>query len=256
MSSKSPAFQIYVNDFLGSAKVAMMDGTQIGIYMMLLFLDWQECGFVFESVSLSRWCRVSQEEFDRAWPIISQCFKSKRGRMFNPRMELEREKQQKWREKSAKGGRSTAERWLNGGTTVVQAQPSTPFPFPLPITTTPISPKDGDSGSGYPADFELLWKAYPKREGPNNKRSSFKAFTARLKSGVSYDVMFEGVKRYREYLNATGKEGTAYVKMAATFLGPDRHFADDWAVPDQKPEPEQQRKVSGVIPISRGPIQW
>jgi hypothetical protein len=91
------------------------------------------------------------------------------------------------------------------------------------------------TAEGYPADFELLWKAYPKKIGPNNKRAAFKAYTARLNQGVSYDAMFDGVKRYRAYLHASGKEGTEFVKMASTFLGPDRHFAEAWESPVPKP---------------------
>ena len=37
---KSPAFQFYVNDFLGSAKVGMMSTEEIGAYLLLLLLDW------------------------------------------------------------------------------------------------------------------------------------------------------------------------------------------------------------------------
>jgi len=117
--------------------------------------------------------------------------------------------------------------------------------------------KDKENYSGYPAEFDLIWNARPKRSGPDNKQSAFKAYNARLADGVSYDAMFEGVKRYRAYLIATGKEGTEYVKMLSTFLGPDRHFADDWIIPTAAPAvAPEARKVAGVIPISRGPIQW
>lgn len=120
--------------------------------------------------------------------------------------------------------------------------------------TTSVTKKRGDAE--YPPEFELLWNARPRRSGPDNKRAAFKAFNARMAEGVAYDVMLEGVKRYRAHLIATGKEGTAYVKMCSTFLGPDKHFNDEYlAAKPEEPAPEQ-RKVSGVIPISRGPIQW
>lgn len=244
MSFKSPAFQMYVNDFLGSAKVGMMNAQEIGIYTMLLFLDWQECGFAFDNEELSRWCRVTPAEFSQAWKIIGKCFQKKRGRMFSPRLELERGKQAAWREKSAKGGRANKEGWLKGGSTVVNEWHSTPLPSPSPITTKqPMSPK----GDEYTADFDLLWKAYPKRGGPNNKRAAFKAYRSRLKAGVSSDLMFEGVKRYRTYLLETGKEGTEFVQMASTFLGPNRNFLEQWDSPPQKTEvrsePGQATKI-------------
>jgi hypothetical protein len=126
---------------------------------------------------------------------------------------------------------------------------------------SPDKVEEGKEGkertTSYPADFELIWNARPKRSGSDNKQAAYKAYQARIADGVAFDAMYEGVKRYRAYLTATGKEGTEYVKMLSTLLGPDRHFADDWIVPTAAPAvAPEARKVAGVIPISRGPIQW
>lgn len=43
--------------------------------------------------------------------------------------------------------------------------------------------------------------------------------------------MLEGGHRYAAFCAATGKVGTEYVMQGATFLGPDRRFEDEWALP-------------------------
>lgn len=80
-------------------------------------------------------------------------------------------------------------------------------------------------------DFESAWKAYPKRAGGNNKQTAWKAWSARIREGVSAADMHSGVQRYAAFIAATGKTSTEYVKQAATFFGPDRHFSDSWTAP-------------------------
>ena len=43
--------------------------------------------------------------------------------------------------------------------------------------------------------------------------------------------MLAGVKRYATYARTTGSIGTQFVKQAATFFGPDRHFEELWQAP-------------------------
>lgn len=84
----------------------------------------------------------------------------------------------------------------------------------------------GDDTGGYSAEFEEFWSAYPKREGGNSKKGAFKAWNARLRSGVKADELILAAKRYAAEQQAAGKVGTAYVKQAATFLGPDEHWRE------------------------------
>lgn len=83
----------------------------------------------------------------------------------------------------------------------------------------------------YSPEFETAWQAYPKRAGGNSKSGAFKAWKARLKGGVKPEDMLAGVKRYAAYARATGSVGTQYVKQAASFFGPDRHFEESWQAP-------------------------
>lgn len=80
-------------------------------------------------------------------------------------------------------------------------------------------------------DFEQVWAAYPKRAGSNSKQDARKAWAARVRSGVDPAELAAGVERYAKYMRATGKEGTEYVKQAATFFGLGEHWKESWETP-------------------------
>jgi hypothetical protein len=46
--------------------------------------------------------------------------------------------------------------------------------------------------------------------------------------------MLEGFKRYAAFMASEGKIGTSFVKQAATFFGPDKHFDEPWLVETQE----------------------
>lgn len=83
----------------------------------------------------------------------------------------------------------------------------------------------------YSPEFETAWQAYPKRAGGNPKHSAWKHWNARLREGITPETMLEGVKRYAAFVSATGKQGSEFIKQAATFFGPDRHFEELWQAP-------------------------
>jgi len=187
---KSPAFQFYPDDFVGSGTVALLRDHEIGIYLMLLCLDWSDDGFVFpdpadvdELDRLAAWCKTDRKRLVAAWKRLAQAFPaSEDSRRRNPRLERERAKQAVWREKSSTGGKKgAATRWGKddrphkggdkGGHEMVVTKPSptvspfddTPFPSPFPspvttkTTTASISPNDGETrptrtGEVTPAD--------------------------------------------------------------------------------------------------------
>ena len=93
----------------------------------------------------------------------------------------------------------------------------------------------GGAAKGYPADFELAWKAYPSRPG-NNKSAAFKAWCARIKAGATADALIAGVQRYAVYVVAE-KTAEQYIKHAATFFGPDEHYLSDWTPPQARASP-------------------
>lgn len=88
---------------------------------------------------------------------------------------------------------------------------------------TPSKPAKSD---GYAVEFEEVWIEYPQRTG-HSKAEAYKAWTARLKAGEEVQTMLDGVRRYATYCQ-TERTEARFVKHAATFFGPDRHYLNDW----------------------------
>lgn len=114
------------------------------------------------------------------------------------------------------------------------AEPDTAEPTQV-RTETPAR-TDGEENPPTPqssddAAFEETWRSYPKRAGGNSRQAARKAWDARRKQGHAAADLHAGTVRYAEYIRATGREGTEYVKQAATFWGPGLHFAEPWDLP-------------------------
>lgn len=78
------------------------------------------------------------------------------------------------------------------------------------------------------AAFEEVWKLYPKR--PNNsKPKALKAWAARIHAGENPDTMLAGVQAYAAYVDRGGIQ-PRFIKLGATFFGPDKPYADDYGV--------------------------
>lgn len=79
--------------------------------------------------------------------------------------------------------------------------------------------------------FVRVKSVYPKRDGGQNWQQAQRAWMARRKEGHSESELLAGAIAYAGYIARTGKTGTVYVKQAATFFGPDKHFLADWGPP-------------------------
>lgn len=109
---KSPAFQLYVDDLLGSGTVQAASTEEIGAYILLMCYDWQEVGFVYDEERLAHVCRLPVQRFRKAWSHLSPKFPERDGRRFNPRLEKERTKQATWALRASEKGRKGADaRW-------------------------------------------------------------------------------------------------------------------------------------------------
>lgn len=101
--NKSPAFQFYVKDFLTDDKVAVMNLEQIGAYTKLLCYCWNNNGLTNEQEELKEMCG-NPENWDKIWKKVGKCFYENNGKLYNKRLDKEREKQKYWKEKSKEGG--------------------------------------------------------------------------------------------------------------------------------------------------------
>ncbi len=100
----------------------------------------------------------------------------------------------------------------------------------------------------YPAAFERVWAAYPKRAGGNSKPDAYRAWRVQIVAGIPAEELAAGVRRYATYCKAEGMVGTRYVMQAATFFGRGEHWREEWALAPSKNgrgPPQAERYTSG-----------
>jgi len=109
--TEAPAFQLYSADFYVDTNEWSVD--EVGIYTRLLLSQWSNKSLPDNITRLARIAGCSPQKFQKAWGQIAIKFtKNGDGRLQNPRLEREREKQQKYRELQAeKGKRGAEKRW-------------------------------------------------------------------------------------------------------------------------------------------------
>lgn len=104
-----------------------------------------------------------------------------------------------------------------------------------PTTTPPATRTKPPRAAGgvvlHPEAFERAMAAMPRRVGGHPKKTAIRAWNASIRRGADPDAIVAGAERYRAFIVAAGKERTEYVKMAATFFGPDEHWLEDWEPP-------------------------
>lgn len=96
--------------------------------------------------------------------------------------------------------------------------------------------EESSTARSAPFDFDELKLAYPKRAGDQGWPKALRACNARIREGEDWHTIIAGADRYRAYCDATGATGTAFVKQAATFCGPDKHYLEAWKPPPNKGE--------------------
>lgn len=117
---KSPAFQMYASDFLVDTNDWTVD--EVGIYLRLLLSEWVNKNLPNDEKRLSRIAGCDYQKFKKKWFRVSTKFKiNGSGFLINERLELEREKQDKYielqSEKGKMGGRPKKSRSFLGALT-------------------------------------------------------------------------------------------------------------------------------------------
>lgn len=130
---------------------------------------------------------------------------------------------------SEAGKRGAAKRWGKGADSPPIAPLSGTYKTPIatsnhePVT---INHKPSKQINTEVSLFDDAWRAYPKRPGAN-KTMARKAWDARVKAGVSQELMLAGVNAYANYC-AVSEIEPQYIKQASTFFGAGEHYLSDW----------------------------
>lgn len=93
--------------------------------------------------------------------------------------------------------------------------------------------KNASEGSGYSANFESFWKAYPRRV---DKGQAYKKYQARLKDGFTPEELQEAAEKYAKQCAKDHTE-QKYIKHAKTFLGDATPFVEYIAKKDEGKQP-------------------
>ncbi|HLQ26860.1 MAG TPA: phage replisome organizer N-terminal domain-containing protein [Acidiferrobacterales bacterium] len=111
--------------------------------------------------------------------------------------------------------------------------------------------KDKNKKNPYTPAFEAAFADYPKRSGNQSKQQAFECWNARLVQGHKPEVIHAGVKRYRAYLRALGKEGSEFVLQARTFFSADDppKFLNEWKTPPKEP-PKARVQGAGWVDVT------
>lgn len=217
--SHSPAFQFYPDDFMGG-KPGMMTPDETHVFVWLLCLDWNQNGFQYDARKLAHWCRVPLKTFERAWPVVSECFTELDGRLSNPRLQLEREKQANRRaqmtENGKKGGRPKkasgfdedgSENQSSGTKSLAKANQNESSPSPSP---TPVNTKGREKSAPWMSDIRKVWIDRFNAEPPKGLATS-------LRSVVNTHGIETVVSHLNVYLDKTEPQFHNLAKFASTF---------------------------------------
>ncbi len=94
------------------------------------------------------------------------------------------------------------------------------------------------SSDTYTDEFEQFWRYYPRKM---SKKTAFKKWKATVNKGYTPQHMITAAVNYSKDCELKGKDAE-YIKLPATFIGPDEHFLD-WV--NRKPERANKQNYTG-----------
>ena len=169
-SMKSPAFQFYPADYASSQRVRLMTLEEEGAYINLLCSCWLHGSIPSDPAMAARLVGKGCSATLATTVLTMFTPSSQAGRMVHDRLERERLKQSDWREKSASGGRKSAELRKGGATTLQPPLPngtnqkatlqsssmsssSSSSTSSAPTHTAPVPVAEGDEGPAADCPF-------------------------------------------------------------------------------------------------------
>ena len=148
-STKSPAFQFYPSDFIGSSKVQRMPLAERGAYITLLSFAWLDHGLPTDMGELGRMVGLTRAAFTKMWNSqLHKCFVERSGKFVNLRQEDIRKAQAEYRKRQRD---NAAKGWQSRGTAVASERHMPDACSPSPSPTPSLSPTPSFAKSVRPA---------------------------------------------------------------------------------------------------------
>jgi uncharacterized protein YdaU (DUF1376 family) len=246
MAVTSPAFQFYAAEYLADEHVQVMSLEEEGIYIRLMAYCWREGSIPSDMDKLSR--LIGKGGSTSSISVVLERFNqhpTEEGRMVHSRLEKERQKQAKWREKSSEGGKKSAEarsqkpknenkrrvvepkpnQSAKGGDTLQSSSSSSssieskenikrnPGEEGLFANLPPAEPQ-----INIKAEFDRLYQLYPEHKGRKAALIAFEKVIKTKGSGILQKIE-DAILAYKKFLIATPTRSAAHF---STWLNGDR----------------------------------
>jgi uncharacterized protein YdaU (DUF1376 family) len=260
-SMKSPAFQFYPADYASSQRVRLLTLEEEGAYINLLCSCWLHGSIPADPAMAARLVGKGCSATLASTVLTMFTPSSQAGRMVHDRLERERLKQSDWREKSASGGRKSAELRKGASTTL---QPPLPNGTNQKVTLQSMSMSSSSSTSlalthtapvpvaaGEPADCpfppevarkqsareleaESVWALYPKKKG---KKDAMREILEAIRT-VGIERIRERVQAYAVAVGRWPEDERKYVPDPVRWFKRGNY--------DDDPETWQRKSANGV----------
>ena len=117
LKEKAPAYQWYPKDWQSDSRVRRMTYEQRGIYRELLDIQWLEGSLPDDAQQLAEILGCPLFRFEKAWPLIRECFTVRDADQRLLQMRLERQRLEHLdfiRKQRVSGRKGAAKRWHRG----------------------------------------------------------------------------------------------------------------------------------------------
>lgn len=128
-----------------------------------------------------------------------------------------------------KGGLKSQENFSSKTKQIEQNQPSSSSSSSKGNNKKHMSAPNGADDTSKQYDLEKIYQEYPKRYGEMKKAEGLSKLKKIIKSQQDYDLAVLAVKNYSQYVAATNRLGTDYVKMFSSFWDRQGDWKE-WAV--------------------------
>lgn len=201
----SPSFQLYINDFLGSSRVMVMEPAEVGAFCLLLMLEWNEkdCGLPLNQLTLAKLSRLN-EAWETYGPHLMEMFFELGDRLYNRRLLQERRKQIDARQQRVGAGQASAK--ARGHNRLPNRTSVTP---PLSARSTPAE-RSSDTPEVTKATRKAVGQTVFERWQEQKELVAHKAFTSDMLKNVLLWVdeygsgaLTQAVKNYAEVVGGS-----------------------------------------------------
>lgn len=198
LKDKRPAFQWYPMDYLSDINTISMTPEQEGHYLRLINICWLENGIPCEWASIQALLKGTTILLESELQLVLKCFYKKGSKLQHKRLDYERAKQNKYRERSASGGRETQRRRaeLKGTRIKRQVKSNTSS-----LSSSSTSIKDIKTCPKF-YEFLTAWEAYPSKIG---RKDAERHYRATVKKQPDHARLMEGMRRYKDFVLGNGR---------------------------------------------------